>query len=103
MTLPSPSNTIAYTLQNGLKVILEAAPSAPVVSLNIGVKIGSVWETDAEAGLSHVLEHMVFKGTKSFGPGDISKRVEACGRDLNAHTPPDQTGYPPHNTPPTTI
>lgn len=87
------SETISYTLPNGLKVIFESAPSAPVVSLNIGVKIGSVWETDAEAGLSHVLEHMVFKGTTSFGPGDISKRVEACGGDLNAYTSHDETVY----------
>ncbi|MBI2340520.1 MAG: insulinase family protein [Deltaproteobacteria bacterium] len=65
----------------------------PVVSINVGVKVGSVWETEKEAGLSHLLEHMVFKGTKSFGPGEIATLVEGSGGEINAYTSLDQTVY----------
>lgn len=82
-----------YRLKNGLTVILIPSSQAPVVSLQVGVKIGSAWETDAEAGLSHVLEHMVFKGTQSYAPGEIAQIVEASGGELNAYTSFDQTAY----------
>ncbi len=84
---------IKYQLPNGLTVILDENHAAPVVSLNIGVKIGSAWETPSELGLSHVLEHMVFKGTTSYGPGEIASIVEGCGGELNAYTSLDQTVY----------
>ncbi len=82
-----------YTLANGLTVILDENHASPVVSLNVGVKVGSVWETDQEAGLSHLLEHMVFKGTKNYGPGEIAKIVEGSGGEINAYTSLDQTVY----------
>lgn len=93
MSLISTRDVKKYTLQNGLTVLLETNHASPVVSFNVGVKIGSVWETDAEAGLSHVLEHMVFKGTASTAPGEIAKIVEGCGGELNAYTSLDQTVY----------
>lgn len=86
-------NVKKYHLKNGLTVLLESNRAAPVVSLNVGVKVGSVWERDNEAGLSHVLEHMVFKGTKSYGTGEIASLVEASGGELNAYTSFDQTVY----------
>src|SRR5687768_1811891 len=82
-----------YRLPNGLTVLLEENHHAPVISLNVGVKVGSSDETDEEAGLSHLLEHMVFKGTPSYGPGEIAKIVEASGGELNAYTSFDQTVY----------
>ena len=51
------------TLSNGLRVILLESPAAPVVSFNLWCNVGSAYETDAEAGLCHLIEHMIFKGT----------------------------------------
>ena len=82
-----------YTLTNGLTVLLEQNKATPVISLNVGVKVGSAWEEKHQAGLSHVLEHMVFKGTKTYGPGEIAQKVEASGGALNAFTSFDQTVY----------
>ena len=93
MTLISLQNVKKYRLANGLDVLLEVNNAMPVVSINVGVKVGSVWETEAEAGLSHLLEHMVFKGTKSFGPGEIAQLVEGSGGEINAYTSLDQTVY----------
>lgn len=84
---------IKYKLKNGLTVLLSPVHHAPVISFNVGVKVGSLWESEDEGGLSHVLEHMVFKGTKSFKPGEIASKVEACGGELNAFTSYDQTVY----------
>lgn len=80
-------------LTNGLTVIFEKNTAADVVSLNLGVKIGSVNETDAESGLCHLIEHMVFKGTTSYKPGEIAVLVESSGGELNAYTSLDQTVY----------
>jgi zinc protease len=80
-------------LTNGLSVIFEKNDNANVVSLNIGVKVGSVDETNDESGICHVIEHMVFKGTKSYGAGEIATLVEANGGELNAYTSLDQTAY----------
>lgn len=82
-----------YTLTNGLTVLLEQNKNTPVISLNVAVKVGSAWEEKHQAGLSHVLEHMVFKGTKTYGPGEIAQKVEASGGALNAFTSFDQTVY----------
>jgi zinc protease len=80
-------------LANGLTVIYEPIPNSGVVSINIGVKVGSSDEASSESGLCHLIEHMVFKGTKSFGVGEIATRVEAAGGELNAYTSFDQTVY----------
>src|SRR3990167_773965 len=82
-----------YQLKNGLIILLEENDAAPVVSIQVGLKIGSVWERPHQGGLSHLLEHMVFKGTKNHGAGEIAKIVEACGGELNAYTSLDQTVY----------
>ncbi|MCJ7783580.1 MAG: insulinase family protein, partial [Desulfobacterales bacterium] len=52
-----------FTMDNGLKVILEENKTAPVVALQIWVKIGGADESDEEAGMCHFIEHMLFKGT----------------------------------------
>ncbi|MCP5464235.1 MAG: insulinase family protein [Deltaproteobacteria bacterium] len=80
-------------LSNGLKVIFEQNNNADVVSIYLGVRVGSAHETNAESGLCHLIEHMVFKGTKSFQPGEIATLVEANGGELNAYTSFDQTVY----------
>ncbi|MDZ4225112.1 MAG: pitrilysin family protein [bacterium] len=81
------------TLPNGLTVVLEENHSAPVLSFNALVKVGSADETDAEAGISHFIEHMLFKGTKNRKVGDIARDVEMAGGEINAYTSYDQTVY----------
>lgn len=80
-------------LTNGLTVIFEKNAAADIVSLNLGVRVGSAYEQDDESGLCHLIEHMVFKGTKSYQPGEIATLVEATGGELNAYTSLDQTVY----------
>ncbi|MFH1874538.1 MAG: pitrilysin family protein [Pseudomonadota bacterium] len=82
-----------FFLKNGLKVVLKENHSSPVISFNVLVKVGSAHETDQEAGMSHVIEHMLFKGTPTRPVGAIAKEVEAAGGEINAYTSLDQTVY----------
>ncbi|MCK5235530.1 MAG: insulinase family protein, partial [Deltaproteobacteria bacterium] len=81
------------TLPNGLKVIIEEDHSAPVVALQFWVHVGSADEKENEAGVAHVFEHMLFKGTEKRGLGDIAREVEASGGSINAYTSYDNTVY----------
>ena len=83
-----------HTLKNGLKVILDPSPNAPVISTQIWVQTGSMHEGKfLGAGISHLLEHMVFKGTDSFDSTTLSKAVQAAGGQWNAYTTFDRTVY----------
>ena len=80
-------------LDNGLTVVVEENFAAPVAAIQVWVKTGSADESDREAGLAHVLEHMVFKGTGKRGVGVVAKEVESLGGDLNAFTSNDFTVF----------
>ncbi len=80
-------------LPNGLTVILEQDHSAPVVSLQMWVRVGSADETNKISGIAHVFEHMLFKGTERRGVGDIPQEVDAAGGYINAYTSFDTTVY----------
>ncbi|MES2616015.1 MAG: pitrilysin family protein [Bdellovibrionota bacterium] len=81
-------------LSNGMEVYLHQTDFAPIVSLQVLVKAGSVDEEESEGGLAHVLEHMLFKGTKKFPElGQIASCVEFEGGDINAYTTFDHTNY----------
>ena len=80
-------------LDNGLTVVLQENHAAKVAALQLWVKVGSADETETEAGLAHLHEHMLFKGTKRRGPGEVARAVESCGGDINAWTSYDQTVY----------
>ncbi|PWB60630.1 MAG: hypothetical protein C3F14_12840 [Deltaproteobacteria bacterium] len=82
-----------YTLENGLTVVIRENPSSPVVAVQAWVKAGSTTEPESRAGMSHILEHMAFKGTRKRGPGEIAREVEALGGEINAYTSFDQTVY----------
>jgi len=82
-----------HKLNNGMTVLLEENHARQVVSFNALVKVGSASETDKEAGICHVIEHMLFKGTPSHPVGDIARSIEAAGGDINAYTSFDQTVY----------
>jgi zinc protease len=82
-----------YALGNGLTVVIRPNPSSPVVAVQVWVKAGSTTEPEDRAGMSHILEHMAFKGTKRRGPGEIAREVESVGGEINAYTSFDQTVY----------
>ena len=82
-----------YKLKNGLEVILLENHKSQVVSVQAWVRTGSANEIPAERGISHFLEHLVFKGSKDFGVGEIASVVEASGGHMNAYTSFHQTVY----------
>ena len=81
------------TLDNGMTVITDDMPHLESASLGIWVKAGSRSETLAEHGISHVLEHMAFKGTATRTSLEIAETIENVGGDLNAATSVEHTGY----------
>jgi zinc protease len=82
------------TLSNGCEVYLEQVDFAPLVTLQLWVKAGSLDERPQEFGMAHVLEHMLFKGTTTHPKtGDVAKLVEAAGGEINAYTTFDHTVY----------
>lgn len=82
-----------FTMENGLKVILEENRSNPVVSLQVWVKVGSADEDDEEAGMCHFIEHMIFKGTEKRKVREMAKEIESLGGYINAYTSYDQTVF----------
>ncbi len=80
-------------LDNGMRVIVKTDRRAPVVVSMVWYKVGSVDEVNGVTGVAHVLEHMLFKGTKTMPGGDFSKIVAAVGGRDNAFTSRDYTGY----------
>ena len=90
---PIFATTTAYQLDNGLQVIVKPDHRAPLVVAQVWYKVGSSYEETGSTGLSHVLEHMMFKGTKQYGPGDYSRRIAALGGTENAFTGRDYTAY----------
>jgi len=85
--------TFETTLGNGMKVIVRPDHRAPVVMSQVWYRIGSVDEFNGTTGISHVLEHMMFKGTTKVPSGEFSRRVAAAGGKENAFTSRDQTVY----------
>ncbi|MBI5438749.1 MAG: insulinase family protein [Nitrosomonadales bacterium] len=81
------------TLANGLKVIVQEDRRAPVVVQQIWYKAGSMDEPTGVTGIAHVLEHLMFKGTKTVPAGEFSKRIAAAGGRENAFTSYDYTAY----------
>lgn len=88
-----PAKVYKTRLENGLTVIIEEEHSAPVVSMQMWVKVGSADEKDMQAGVSHVFEHMLFKGTATKKVGQIANIIESVGGDINAYTSFDNTVY----------
>lgn len=81
------------TLDNGLKVLIREDHRAPVVVSQIWYKVGSSYEPSGLTGISHVLEHMMFKGTEHLTPGEFSRIIAAEGGQENAFTGRDFTAY----------
>ena len=82
-----------YTLDNGLRLLVQEDHRAPVVVSQVWYKVGSSYEHDGITGVSHVLEHMMFKGTEKVPAGEFSRRIAALGGRENAFTGRDYTAY----------
>ncbi len=80
-------------LSNGLKVIVKEDHRAPTVVQQIWYHVGSMDEKTGTTGVAHLLEHMMFKGTKSVPAGEFSRRIAAAGGRENAFTSYDYTAY----------
>lgn len=81
------------TLKNGLKVIVQEDHRAPVVVSQVWYRAGSLDEVNGKTGVAHVLEHMMFKGTKKVPAGMFSRQIAAAGGKENAFTSKDYTCY----------
>lgn len=82
-----------FTLANGMTLIVKPDRRAPTAVQMVWVRVGSIDEVDGTSGVAHVLEHMLFKGTKTLKAGEFSRRVAALGGRENAFTTRDYTGY----------
>lgn len=82
-----------FQLKNGMNVVLVESHKSPVVSVQMWVRTGSADEQKGEEGISHFIEHLVFKGTEKYKVGEIASKVESSGGELNAYTSFDQTVF----------
>ena len=82
-----------YQLDNGLKLIVREDHRAPVVVSQVWYKVGASYEHDGITGVSHVLEHMMFKGTDDYPAGEFSRIISENGGSENAFTSKDYTAY----------
>ena len=82
-----------YQLENGLKVLVKEDHRAPVVVSQVWYKVGSSYEHDGITGVSHALEHMMFKGTEQYPDGEFSRIISENGGRDNAFTGSDYTAY----------
>jgi zinc protease len=96
-TAPAPGGkggpVTEYQLANGMKVIVKEDHRAPIAVSQVWYKVGSSYEPDGVTGVSHVLEHMMFKGTGKLAPGEFSRIIAANGGRENAFTGRDYTAY----------
>lgn len=86
-------DTQEFTLANGLKLIIKEDHRTPVVFSSVWYRVGSSYEPQGITGISHALEHMMFRGTPTFGPGELSRIIADNGGEENAATSEDLTYY----------
>jgi len=84
---------VQYTLDNGLTLLVLPDKSLPIVSLQIHYKVGSRHELPGITGISHLFEHLMFRGTQTLGPEEFSRILQAKGGEINAFTTKDHTSY----------
>lgn len=88
------ANLHREVLDNGMVVLIKPDHSAPVVAIQIWVGTGAIHEGEnLGAGLSHYMEHMIFKGTPTRGPADITREIDEAGGSINAYTAHDRTVF----------
>ncbi len=89
----APPEVRERQLDNGLKVLVKRDDRAPIVTSQVWYKVGSSYEHGGVTGVSHALEHMMFKGTERLAPGEFSRIIAENGGDENAFTGRDYTAY----------
>ncbi|HVV69680.1 MAG TPA: pitrilysin family protein [Gammaproteobacteria bacterium] len=92
-TLASANDVAFYQLPNGLQLFVQEDHRAPVAVTQVWYKVGSGYEPNGITGISHALEHMMFKGTPKYGPGKFAEIIAANGGQMNAFTANDFTAY----------
>jgi zinc protease len=92
-SIPQELKVTETVLPNGLKVLLKEEHKSPVVTFQIWYRVGARNERLGKTGLSHVLEHMMFKGSKKYGPKQFSQVVQRNGGNDNAFTSKEYTAY----------
>jgi predicted Zn-dependent peptidase len=93
---PAAALTLAvqqHELANGMRVLLHEDHSAPVISSYVFYRVGSSYENYGHTGLAHLFEHMMFNGSKKFGPGAFDDVIEGSGGSTNGYTTRDYTAY----------
>lgn len=89
----SESGVYSFMLDNGMKILVQPDHRSPVVVSQVWYKVGGSYEYAGVTGVSHALEHMMFKGTKRLKPGEFSEIIAANGGSENAFTGKDYTAY----------
>jgi zinc protease len=88
------SNTLKYTLPNGLTVILRQDNRTPTFSAQVYIRTGSATEEEySGSGITHLIEHMIFKGTSTRSSQEILKQIKSLGADIGAYTTLDYTAF----------
>jgi len=92
--IPDFSMPLEYKrLDNGLEVVVLEDHTVPLVTVQVWYKVGSKYERYGKTGISHMLEHMMFKGTKNLSPGEYHKFIRSVGGTENAFTSKERTVY----------
>ena len=89
----SESSIFQHTLTNGLEIIVKPDHRSPVAAIMLWYRAGSIDEVNGRTGIAHLLEHMMFQGTDTTGPGEHARKIAATGGRSNAFTSTDYTGY----------
>jgi zinc protease len=89
----APTKVSEFKLDNGLKILVQEDHRAPVAVTQVWYKVGASYEHGGITGISHMLEHMMFKGTKKHPPGEFSRIISANGGSENAFTGQDYPAY----------
>ena len=82
-----------FQFSNGLRIVTQRMPDKQSLSLGIWIKVGGRYESEANKGISHFLEHLLFKGTKSYSCRKIKESIEGIGGALNGFTSEELTCY----------
>lgn len=90
---PATSGVQQFMLDNGMELLVLPDHRAPTAVHMVWLRVGSMDEVDGTSGVAHVLEHMMFKGSATLGPGEFSRHVARLGGRDNAFTSLDYTGY----------
>ncbi len=93
LALSAAETVYERTLDNGLKILVKPDRRAPILISQVWYKVGSSYEYGGVTGVSHLLEHMMFKGTERLAPGEFSRIIAENGGEENAFTGRDYTAY----------